>query len=66
MENNNSIFTPELIDKINKKINDAFTNEELIMLGSMATIYGVENVQNIVKKLCKISVETVLSVINKK
>lgn len=66
MENNNSIFTPELINEINKKINDAFTNEELIMLGSMATTYGVENVQNIVKKLCKVSVETALSVINKK
>lgn len=66
MENNNSIFTPELIDKINKKINDVFTNEDLIMLGSMAATYGVENVQNIVKKLCKVSVETALNVINKK
>lgn len=66
MENNNSIFTPELINEINKKIEDALTDDELIILGSMAKTYGFDNVQNIVKKLCKITMETTLNLIKNK
>lgn len=66
MENNNSIFTPELINEINKKIEDALTDDELIILGSMAETYGFDNVQNIVKKLCKITMETTLNLIKNK
>lgn len=66
MENNNSIFTPELINEINRKIEDELTDDELIILGSMAKTYGFDNVQNIVKKLCKITMETTLNLIKNK